>query len=59
MASAEDEDTIKLYLYTKIKHQEKSEISLLELQVIKAAETMTLMIKSEDEELAGFISKYV
>ncbi len=59
MASAEDEDTIKLYLYAKIKHQQKSEICLLELQIIKAAETMTLMIKSEDEELSGFISKYV
>lgn len=27
--------------------------------MIKVAETMTLMVKSEDEELSGFISKYV
>ncbi len=59
MASAEDDDTIKLYLYCKIKHEEKQEIALLEFQVIKIAETMTLMIKSEEEELSGFISKYV
>lgn len=25
----------------------------------KAADTMTLMIKSDDEELAGFVSRYV
>lgn len=48
MASAEDDDTIKLYLYCKIRHQERMEIALMEFQVIKIAETMTLMIKSED-----------
>lgn len=32
---------------------------MMEYQVTKVAETMTLMVKSEDEELSGFISKYV
>jgi len=37
MASAEDDDSIKLYLYCKIKHEDKSEVALLEFQVIKVA----------------------
>lgn len=29
MASAEDDDTIKLYLYCKIKHLDRTEVALL------------------------------
>ena len=56
MASAESEDNIKLYLYLMIKN---GEVACMEFEVNKEVETMTLMVKSENEEFAGFVSKYV
>ena len=55
MASAESEENIKLYLYMMV----KNEIACMEFEVNKEVETMTLMVKSENEEFAGFVSKYV
>ena len=37
----------------------KTEIACMEFEVNKQVETLTLMVKSENEEFAGFVSKYV
>ena len=54
-ASAESEENIKLYLYMMV----KNEVACMEFEVNKEVETLTLMVKSENEEFAGFVSKYV
>ena len=47
---------MKIYLYCKLV---KGEIACMEFQVLKEAETMTLLVKSENEELGVFIGRYV
>jgi hypothetical protein len=55
MASAETEDNIKLYIYLK-KH---ADVACTEVEVNKQVETVTLIVKSENEEFAGFVCKYI
>lgn len=55
MASAETEDNIKLYIYLK-KH---GDVACTEVEVNKQVETITLIVKSENEEFAGFVCKYI
>ena len=57
IASAEGEENIKQYLY--MRWLVNGEIACMEIDVSKEVETMTLLIKSENEELAGFVSKYI
>ena len=60
LASNDTEDEIKLYNYCKVQSVEGDlGIACMEFCVQKLPETVTLMIKCEDEELAGFISKYI
>ena len=60
LASAESEEEIKFYNYCRVQEEEGNlGIACMECCFSKAADTMTLMIKSDDEELAGFVSRYV
>ncbi len=54
MASGTEDDTIKMYLYGKV-----DKVACMELEANTSAGTITLMTKCENEELAGFVSKYV
>lgn len=37
----------------------KNEIACMEFEVMKEVETLTLVVKCKNEELAGYVSKYI
>jgi hypothetical protein len=60
LASADSEEEIKFYNYCRVQESEGDlGVACMEFCVHKLPETMTLMIKCEDEELAGFVSRYI
>lgn len=60
LASAESEEEIKFYNYCKVQTADSDlGVCCMECVFNKLAETVTLMIKSDDEELAGFVSRYI
>mgnify|MGYP000959089056 CR=1 FL=1 len=60
LASGETEEEIKLYNYCRVQSEEGNlGVTCMECCFHKLPETMTLMIKSEDDELAGFVSRYI
>lgn len=56
IASVESEESIKQYLYLKLIRGDKA---CMELTIAKEVETFSLVVKTQNEELAGFVSKYV
>lgn len=56
IASMETEESIKQYLYFRLSRGDKA---CMELTITKEVETLALVVKTENDELAGFVSKYV
>ena len=60
LASAESAEEIKFYCYCRVQSAEKYlGVACMECCLHKLPETATLMIKSDDDELAGFVSRYI
>lgn len=54
MATGMEDNIIKMYFYCKA-----TKVACMELEANLEAETITIMTKCENEELAGFVSKYM
>jgi hypothetical protein len=56
IATSEDDSQMQFYMYTE--HKAGLKIIMM-LEISKADQVLTLKVKCGNEELAGFVSKYV